>query len=84
MLPFSNKNNGLIVSLMYLKVTTDSPSICLFRVNNRNTRKKYEICSKLPINKPERRQWCSSGVLIVTTEDISDLFLVFLLLTLNK
>ena len=29
--------------------------ICLLKVNNRNTRTKCEICSKLTIKKPERR-----------------------------
>ena len=31
--------------------------IYLFKVNNRNTRARCEICSKLTINTPERRQW---------------------------
>ena len=52
--------------------------IYLFKVNNRNTRKKSEICSKLTIKTSERR------VFIVNFEHISYLFLVFLLLTLNK
>ena len=33
----------------------------MFKVNNRNTRTRYEICSKLTIKTPERRQasfWC--------------------------
>ena len=30
--------------------------ICLLKVNNRNTRTKCEICSKLTIKTPERRQ----------------------------
>ena len=59
-------------------------NICLFKFNNRNTRKKYEICSKLTIKTPERRHWCRSRVFIVNFEHISPLFLVFLLLTLNK
>ena len=33
----------------------DPNSIYLYKVNNRNTRKKCEICSKLTINTPERR-----------------------------
>ena len=44
--------------------------IYLLKVNNRNTRTRYEICSKLTIKTPER-------------EHISHLVLVFLLLTLN-
>ena len=72
----------------------------LFKVNNRNTRTRCEICSKLTIKTPERRQWGLSGVFIVSFEHISevnnkdtrttsferisDLVLVFLLLTLNR
>ena len=58
--------------------------IYLLKVNNRNTRTRCEICSKLTINTPERRQWRRSGVFIVNFEHISHLVLVFLLLTLNK
>ena len=31
-------------------------NIYLFKVNNRNTRKRCETCSKLTIKTPERRQ----------------------------
>ena len=34
----------------------------LFKVNNRNIRKRCEICSKLTIKTPEIRQWRRSGV----------------------
>ena len=34
--------------------------------------------------KPGRRYWCRSGVVIINFEHVSHLFLVFLLLTLNK
>ena len=30
----------------------------LFKVNNRNSRKRCKICSKLTITLPERRLWC--------------------------
>ena len=58
--------------------------IYLLKANNRNTRTRCEICSKLTINTPERRHWRRSGVFIVNFEHISHLVLVFLLLTLNK
>ena len=32
------------------------PNIYLFKVNNRNTRKRFEICSKLTIKTSERCQ----------------------------
>ena len=56
----------------------------LFKVNNRNSRKRYEICSDLKIKTPERRHWLSSGVFIVNFKHILDFFLVFLLFTLNN
>ena len=59
-------------------------NIYLFKVNNKNTRKRCEICSKLTIKTPERRHWGGSGVFTVNFEHISHLFLEYLLLTLNK
>ena len=58
--------------------------IYLFKINNKNTRKRCEIYLKLKIKTPERRQWRRSGVFIVNYEHVSHLSLVFLLLTLNK
>ena len=57
--------------------------IYLFKVSNRNTRIICEICPKLIIKTPERRQPIS-GVFIVNFEKILDVVLVFLLLTLCK
>ena len=51
--------------------------------DEKNTRTRWEICSKLTINTPERGHWHRSGVFIVNFEHISHLVLVFLLLTLN-
>ena len=56
----------------------------LFKFNNRSTRKRCEICSKLTIKTPERCHGRSSGVFIANFEHISPLFLIFLLFTLNK
>ena len=53
----------------------------MFKVNNRNTRTRREICSKLTIKIPEQRR---SGIFIVNFEHISYLVLVFLLLTLSR
>ena len=62
-------------------------NIYLFKVNNRNRKRKWsEICSNLTTKTPERRQWRRSGIFIVNFEDIShvnDVVLVFLLLTLK-
>ena len=40
----------------------------MFKDNNRSTRTKSEICSKLTIKTPERHHWCRSGVFIVNFE----------------
>ena len=56
----------------------------MFKVNNRNTRTRCRICSKLTIKTPERRYWRRSGVFIVNFKQISHLALVFLLLTLSR
>ena len=51
--------------------------IYLLKDNNRNTRLRCEICSKLTIKISERRQKRRSGVFIVNLEHISHLVLVF-------
>ena len=56
----------------------------MFKVHNRNARIWCEICLKLTIKTPERRQWRRSGVFIVNFEHILDLALVLLLLTLSR
>ena len=43
-----------------------------------------EIFSKLTIKTPERYQWRRSGVFIVNVEQILNIALMFILLTLNK
>ena len=59
-------------------------SIYLLKVNNRNTRTRCETCSNVTIKTPEQRHWRCSGVFIVNFEHTSYIFLVLLLLTLNK
>ena len=54
-----------------------------YMLTNRNTRTKFEICSKLTIKSPERRHLHRSGVFIVNFEHIPYLVLVFLLFILN-
>ena len=50
----------------------------LFRVNNGNLRKRFELYSKSRVKKTEQRQWRRFGVFIVNFEHISSLFLMFL------
>ena len=69
--------------ISFLRWKVFPANIYLFKVRNRNTRKRSEICSVLTIKTPERHQLRRSGVFIVNFEHISHLFLVFLLLTLN-
>ena len=65
------------------KLSDYTAGIYLLKVNNRNTKKRREICSKLTIKTPERRQRRRSGHFIVNFESILYFVLVFLLLTLN-
>ena len=55
------------------------------KVKNGNTRKRCEICSNLIRKTSERRpSRSSSDVFITNFEPISNLLIVFLLLTLNR
>ena len=56
----------------------------MFKVNNKNTKTRCEIYSKLTVKIPERRHWRGYGIFIVNFEHISHLILVFLLLTLSR
>ena len=56
-------------------------SIYLFKVNDRNSRTRCKICSKLIIKTPEQRR---SGVFTVNFEQIAHIFLVFQFLALNN
>ena len=48
-----------LFNLYLCKVFWSQPTgIYLFKVINRNTRRIFEICSKLTIKKPERRNGC--------------------------
>ena len=49
----------------------------MFKVNNKDTRTKCKICSKLTIETPEQHHCRRSGVLIVNFEHFSHLVLVF-------
>ena len=71
------------IKLMLASLSNNPAGIYLLKVNNRNTRKRCEICSKLTIKTPEQRQWRRCGVFIVNFKLISHLVLAFLLWTLN-
>ena len=69
---------------VWLNWKLDQTSICLFNVDNGDTRTMCQICSKLTIMSPERHQWCRSGVFIVKLEQTSHIDMLLQLLTLNK
>ena len=48
----------------------------MFKDNDRNTRTRCEICSKLTVKIPKRRHWRRSVVFIVNFEHISHFVLV--------
>ena len=58
------------------KMSFYTAGIYLLEFNNRNTRTRCEICSKLTRKIPERRQWRRSGVFIVKFEHISSVYTV--------
>ena len=66
------------LTLCSLFLTSYSPAdIYLFKDSNGNTK-------ELTIKIPERRYWCCSSVFIVNSEQVSCIFLLFSLWTLNK
>ena len=73
-----------VYTLLKSMVKATPASNYMFKVNNRNTRTRCEICSELTVKTPERRFWRRSGVFIVNFEHNSLLVLVFLLLTLSR
>ena len=54
---YSLDKNSNIVSFFLNKVASLPPGMYLFKLNNRNTRLRCEICSKLTIKTPDRRHW---------------------------
>ena len=53
---FFTTSRGYYLLLLHLAELVPS-NIYMFNANNRNTRKRREICSKLTIETPERRSW---------------------------
>ena len=68
----------------FFTITAFPAGIYMLKVNSRNTGTRCEICSKVTIKTPGRRQWRRFGVFIVNFEHIPHLVLVFLLLTLSR
>ena len=84
---FNSVRNESIIehnTLLNIQRVRNPAGIYLLTVNNRSTTTSCEICSKLTTKTPERRHWRRFGVFIVNFEYISQLVLVFLLLTLNR
>ena len=79
------KNNYFNCSITedFLSAPFIPAGIYLLKVNNRNTKTRCKICSKVTLKIPERRPKRRSGVFFVNFKHISHLVLLFLLLTLN-
>ena len=61
--------------MIYFLLSKYVPAIIyLFKLNNRNTRKRCEICSKLTVKTPERNHWHRSAIFVVNFEHILHLF----------
>ena len=63
---------------------TSQPAITCAKLTIEILEQELKLCSELTIKTPEQRQWGRSGVFIVNFEYISQLVLVFLLLTLRR
>ena len=81
------RSSTVLVFIAMKKISWQNCSISVnkytFIVDNGNTRKRYEICSKLTIKIAQRCHWRRSGVFLVNFGHISHLFLAFPLLNLN-
>ena len=73
-----------VIACMVIKRRIQGTDIYPLKVNNRNTRIRSEICSKLTIKTPERAPWRRSIISVVNFEQISNLVIVFLLLHLRR
>ena len=61
-----------MIMIIFINNTRPNPvGVYLLKVNNRSTRTRCEICSKLTLKTPERRQWRGSGVFIVNFEHVN-------------
>ena len=82
-------NNGFYLASIFLyiswirAVTCIFANINLFKVKNRNARKRHQICPRLAIKTPEWRQCHHFGAFIVNFEQNLHLFPLFLLLNLS-
>ena len=63
-------------SLLSTNQWLNPAGIYLLKVNNRITRTRCEICSKLTIKAPEQRYWDRSDVFNINVEHILQLVLV--------
>ena len=60
---------------LFCKIMSKNPSnIYLHKFSNRNTRKRGEICSKLTIKTPERRQYVVLLFLLLTSNIFQTFF----------
>ena len=57
------------IALQYIQYSPET-QLTLFKVNNKNTRKRCEIYSKLTLNTPERQSLLRCGVFIVNFEQV--------------
>ena len=76
--------SGAMKTISPMEQLTSSAGNYLFKDNNTKTRTKCEICLKLTIKTPERCHWRRSGVFNVNFEHISQLALLFPLVTLHR
>ena len=61
------------MKLVNIAVITTQPAVTCSKLTQETLEQRCEICSKLTIKTPKRRQWHRFGVFIVNFEHISHL-----------
>ena len=80
---YSNQKFLLLHFRFFISSYKNLANNYFLKINNRNTRKRREICSKLTKKHQNDVNWRRFVVFIVNSEHIVHLFQLFLLLTLN-
>ena len=67
----------VLLLTLHIYLPSTKQAFTFSKLSIESLEKGYEICPKLTIKTPERRQWRCSGVIIANFEHISQFFIVF-------
>ena len=63
-----------VANKVSIKKNSNPAKNYMFKVSNKNTRTRCEICSKLAIKTPERQQWQRSSLFLIALKIFHTLF----------